>query len=100
MIVRHIEGSLDGQSPFPAKIAFVPGLGLGRHQRHEIIAVANLLADLLIPCVPATQLAFVMPDFEPIGRERIPDPPCCLSILRRVAQKNADRRVDRALRRR
>ena len=52
MIIGHIESSLDSQPPFPTKIALMPGLGLGRHQRHEVIAFANLLADLLIPRSP------------------------------------------------
>jgi hypothetical protein len=53
VIVGHIEGPFDGQSPLSSKITFVPGLGLGRYECHEIVAIANLLADLLIPCFPA-----------------------------------------------
>lgn len=88
MVVGHIEGSLDSEAPLPSKITLVSGLGLGRHERHEIVAVANLLANLLVPCIAAAELAFVVPYFKSKGRERIPDPSRSMTILRGVTQKN------------
>src|SRR6201999_818735 len=62
MIVRHVECSLDRYPPLAPKVAFGPGLGLCRNQRHEVIAFANLLADLLIPRLSPAELALVVPN--------------------------------------
>src|SRR5882757_10066257 len=90
MIVRHVESSLDRQPPFPAEVPLEPCLRLRRDERHEIITFAYLLADLLIPLLSAAQLAFVVPDLEAEGRERIPERPGRLAIRRGVAQKNRE----------
>ena len=93
MVVGHIERSLDSQPPLPSKIALVSCLGLGRHERHEIVAVANLFTNLLVPGIPAAEFAFVVPNLKSIGRERIPNPSRSLTILRGVTQKNGGARV-------
>ena len=73
MIISHVKRPLDGETPFAAKISFMPRFGLRRNDRHEVIAFADLLADLLIPDISAAQIAFVVPDLEAESRQRVPE---------------------------
>ncbi len=84
VIVRHVERALDRQAPFPAEITFEARLGSRRDDRHEIIAFADLLADLLVPGVAAAELALVEPDIETEARQCIADGPGGLAIIRGV----------------
>jgi hypothetical protein len=81
MIIGHIERALDGQTPLSSEITLVPSFGSGRYERHEIIAFAYLLADLLIPQIPATELAFIEPDLKPKTRQGLSNEPRRLAIL-------------------
>ena len=80
MVIRHIEGSLNGEPPFPPEITLRPRLGLSRNERHEVVALANLPADLLIPGLSAAKLAFVVPNFEAQRSQRIAKRPSGLAI--------------------
>ena len=85
--------ALDRQAPLAAKIALVPRLGSRRHDGHEVIALADLFADLLIPGVAPAQLAFVQPDLHAELRERIADRSRGLAVFGCVAQEYRCRQV-------
>jgi hypothetical protein len=53
----------------------------------------ELAPDLLIPHVPASQLALVEPDLDARGAERFANPLGCLRVLRGIAKKNRVRRL-------
>jgi hypothetical protein len=50
-----------------AKIAFEPLLGVLGDDGNEQGAVMDLMPDLLIPGIPAPQLALIEKDFDPRG---------------------------------
>ncbi|HEY0747579.1 MAG TPA: hypothetical protein VGD63_12820 [Steroidobacteraceae bacterium] len=81
MVIGHIESPLDSQTPLPTEITLVPSFGSGRYKRHEIIAFAYLPADLLIPQIPATELAFIEPDLKAEARKGISNESRRLAIL-------------------
>src|SRR5271156_7118333 len=91
MIVRHVERPFDRQAPFTTEIAFEARLGPSRDDRHEVIAFADLLADLLIPGVAAPELALVEPDIEAKARQRIADGPRGLAVVGGITQENGSR---------
>jgi len=66
-------------------------LGARRDYRHEVIALANLLADLLIPGVAAAELALVEPDVEAKARQCIAYGPCGLAVIGGITQENGRR---------
>jgi hypothetical protein len=66
--------------PLKAEIAFMPRGRVGRNDGNEERAVVDLAPDLLIPHIPAPQLALIEKDFNtgrtqglanPLGRLRI-----------------------------
>ena len=59
--------ALVGEPPFEAEVA-LPALGgvLG-DDRHEQRAIADLLADLLVPHITAAQLALIEPYLDTVG---------------------------------
>ena len=63
------ERALFGQMPLEAEIAFVPRLGLRRHDGHEQRAGADLLADSLIRFVAAALGLLVEPHLDARGPE-------------------------------
>ena len=97
-VVRHIERTLDGQAPFSAEIALAARVGLRRYDGHEEVALTDLAADLLIPCISAEQVALVVPRLEPEERKGIPDELHRSTILLRIAQENRRARTIRSLR--
>jgi hypothetical protein len=50
--------------PLQSKVALVPRGCISRDDGNEERAVADLVADLLIPHIPAPQLALVEPDLD------------------------------------
>jgi len=79
--------ALVGEPPFEAEVA-LPALGgvLG-DDRHEQRAIADLLADLLVPHITAAQLALIEPYLDTGASQRLTDTPGGLRILRRVAEE-------------
>jgi hypothetical protein len=57
--------------PLESKITLEPLLGMLEHDRHEQGAVADLMADRLIPRVPAPQLALIEKDLDAGGAQRL-----------------------------
>jgi hypothetical protein len=80
-------GALIRKIPFKAEIAFMPRGRVGRDDRNEERAVLDLAPDLLIPRVPAPQLALVEKHFDSGSAECRANLLGSLRILRGVAQK-------------
>src|ERR1700684_4250692 len=59
----HQMRSLVRQSPLEPKVSFCPRLRAFGDDREEQFAVADLRADLLVPHIPAAQLALIEEDF-------------------------------------
>ncbi len=57
-------GALIGKVPLKAEIAFMSRGRVGRNDRNEERAVVDLVPDLLIPRVPAPQLALIEKDLD------------------------------------
>jgi hypothetical protein len=75
-LLGHVVCTFDGELPFVAKIAVKPLLGVLGDHRNEDGAVVDLVPGLLIPCVPAPQLALIEKDLD-AGRTQ------CLANLTR-----------------
>jgi hypothetical protein len=73
--------ALLGEVPFEAEVALCPRLRPRGNDRHEERAVADLLADLLVPDIPAPQLALVEPDLDAGYPQRFTEPCRRLGIL-------------------
>jgi len=91
MIVRHVEGSFDGEPPLAAEIALGTRFGLCRYERHEEVAIAYLPADLLVPGVAAVEPTFVVPDLEAACLESVPDALRRRPIFRGIAEEDRRR---------
>ena len=94
-VVGHIEGALGGEAPFAAEVTLLAGLGGGRDHRHEIVAVADLAADFLVPGVAAAEFAFVIPDFETGGGEGIAHGACGGAVFGGIADEDGRARQER-----
>ena len=88
-IVGHQVGAIDGQLPFQPEVALAARLGVRGDDGNEQGAVVDLLADRVVPRVPAAQLALVEPDLDPGAAQRLADPPRGLGILRGIAQEDS-----------
>jgi hypothetical protein len=82
-------GAIHRQLPFQAEVAFGARVGVRGDDRHEQAAVMDLLADLVIPDIPAAQLALVEPHLDPGSPQRLADTPRRLGILRGIAQEHS-----------
>src|SRR5207302_8189210 len=65
LLLGHMVGTFDGELPFVAKIALEPLLGMLGDHRNKERAVVDLVPDLLIPRVPAAQLALTEKALDP-----------------------------------
>ena len=82
-----MSNALDGQAPLAAKVPLVAGFGARGYDGHEVIALADLLANLLIPGVAPAQLALVQPDLDAELRQRIADRSRGLTVFGCIAQE-------------
>ena len=64
LLLGYIVGTVDRQLPFAPKIPLEPLLRVLGDDRDEQSAVVDLVPDLLIPCVPASQFALIEPDLD------------------------------------
>jgi len=71
--------------PLKAEIAFMPRGRVGRNDGNEERAVVDLAPDLLIPRIPAPQLALIEKDFNTGRTQCIANLLRSLRILRGVA---------------
>ena len=86
-VLRHVARALDGQPPLPAEVALLAGIGMRGDHRHEERTVMNLLANLPVPGVPATQLAAVEPYLDPGAAQTGGDPLRRIDVFRGVAEE-------------
>ena len=84
-VIGHQVGAIHRQLPLQTKIALTAFVRVRGDHRDEQGAVVDLLADLVIPDVPAAQFALVEPDLDPGGPQRLADTACRLGILGGVA---------------
>ena len=87
LLLGHMVCTFDGELPFVAKIALEPLLGVPGDNRNEEGAVVDLVPDLLIPRVPAPQLALIEKDLDAGRTQCLANLLGRLRILRGVAQK-------------
>src|SRR5215469_6004294 len=88
----HHVAALVRKIPLKTEIAFVPRGRVRRNQRNKERALADLAPDLLVPRIPASQLALIEKDLDPCGPQCMADPCRRLGILRGVAQEHGPRR--------
>jgi len=74
-------GALICKVPLKAEIAFMPRGRVGRNDRNKERAVVDLAPDLLIPRVPAPQLALIEKDLDPRRTQGLADLLGSLRIL-------------------
>ena len=73
LLLSDVVGAIDRQLPFAAEIALQPRLGMLGDHRDKQSAIVDLVPDLLIPCIPATQLALIEKDRDTGGAQRLAD---------------------------
>jgi len=79
--------TLLGEVPFEAEVALRPSLRARRNDRHKERTIVDLPPDLLIPNVPAPQLALIEKDLDSGGSQSLANLLGRLRILGCVAQK-------------
>ena len=89
----HEVAAINRQLPFEAEVALTAIVRGVRDDREEQRAGLDLLADRLVPRIPAPKLALVEPDFDASGAQRLANPLGRLRVLRGVAEKYSTRRL-------
>jgi hypothetical protein len=84
-LLGHVVGALDGELPFPSEIALKPLLRMLGDDRNEQRAVVDLAPNLLVPEVPASQLALIEKDLDAGGTQRLANLLSGFRVLRGVA---------------
>ncbi len=87
----HEVTAINRQLPFETEVAFTAIMRRVRDDREEQSAGPDLLADRLVPRIPAPQLALVEPDLDAGGSQCLGNPLGRLRILRGVAEKYSAR---------
>jgi hypothetical protein len=87
LVGRHSVRTIDRELPFKAEVSFDPSVRIRGDDWNEEGALADLLADLAIPGVPAPQFALVEPDLDTLGPKCIADPTRSIGVLRSVAKE-------------
>src|SRR5215469_7722714 len=81
LVAGHPVATLIGKVPLEPEIPLATRRRVCRNDGNEERAVADLATDLLVPNVPASQLALVKPDFDARCPQRIADLSRRLDIL-------------------
>src|SRR6266404_4552705 len=87
-IARHHVGTMVGEPPFEAEVALPARGGVRGDDRHEQRAIADLLADLLVPHITAAKLALIEPYLDTRAPQRLTNTPRRIRILRCVAEED------------
>src|SRR5215472_33751 len=87
LVAGHPVATLIRKVPLEPEVPLATRRGVRRGDGNEERAVANLATDLLVPHIPAPQLALVEPDFDAPGPKRIADPTRSIAVLRSVAEE-------------
>ena len=88
-VIGHQVRAVHRKLPLKSKIPFAAFVRVGGDHRDEQGAVVDLLADLMVPHVPAAQFALIEPHFDPGRPQRFADAPRRLGVLRGVAQEHS-----------
>jgi hypothetical protein len=84
----HVAHALDDEVPLSSKIPLGARLRVGGNDRQEKGALSNLLLDLRVPDITASQLTLVKPHLHSEATQRIGDATRRVGVFTRVAQKN------------
>ena len=76
--------AVDREFPLEPEVALGSALCMCRDQRNKEPTISDLFADLLIPEVPAAQLALVEPDLDATLTQPLSNAPRGLGILRGI----------------
>jgi hypothetical protein len=87
LLLGHVVGTLNRELPFVPEVALEALLRVPGDDRNEQRAVVDLAADLLVPGVPASQLALIEKDLDAGSLQRLANLLSGLRVLRGVAQK-------------
>src|SRR5204862_7947659 len=88
-IARHHVCTLVGEPPCEGEVALPARGGVRGGARHEQRTIADLLADPLVPHIPATKLALIEPYLDTGAPQRLTDTPRRIRILRCVAEEHS-----------
>jgi hypothetical protein len=80
-LLGHVTDAFDGQPPLATEVPLVPGFGVGGDQRKKQPAVVDLLPDLVIPGLTASQLTLVEPDLHACGAQGLANAVGSLLVL-------------------
>src|SRR3984885_5628810 len=84
----HVTGPVHGQGPLTAEISFVALFGTGRDDGNEKSTAQYLVANLVVPRIPAAELTLIKPDLDTGGPQRIADAAGGPGLLRGIAPEN------------
>jgi hypothetical protein len=87
LLLGHVVSTFDGELPLVAEIPLQPLLRMLRDNWNEKSAVVDLAANLLVPHVPAPELALIEEYLDAGGTQSRANSLRSLSILRGVAEK-------------
>jgi hypothetical protein len=82
---RHQVRSIDRELPLKTEIPLVTIVGVPRNHRDEEHTALDLLADRLVPSIPAAKRALIEPDLETARAQCLANPLGHVRILRGVA---------------
>jgi hypothetical protein len=80
--------ALVGEAPLQSEIPFHARLGAQRDNRQKQRAVADLLANSLVPRIATAQFTLVEPNFDARGPKRFADTASQLRVLRGIADED------------
>ena len=81
LAVRHVVSAIDRKLPLAPEVTFQPCLRSARDDRHEQSAIVDVLPNLTVPDITASQLALVEPHLDAGGSERVANVPRGFRIL-------------------
>src|ERR1700722_753021 len=88
LAVCHVVSAINRELPFTPEVTFQALLRSARDDGNEQSTIADVLLDLTVPDITASQLTLVEPDLDAGGSERVTDMPCGFRILRCIAQEH------------
>src|SRR6516162_834539 len=87
LVAGHPVATLIRKVPLEPEVPLATRRSVRRGDGNEERAVADLATDLLVPHIPAPQLALIEPDFDALGPKRVADPTRSIGVLRSVAKE-------------
>src|SRR5580700_7069002 len=87
LTLRHVVGAIDRKFPLTPEVTFQALLRSSRNDWNEQSTILDVLSDLAVPGIAASQLALVEPNLDAGGSECVANMPRGLPILRGIAQE-------------